>query len=399
MRLFLRLALILILAAAVPAPAHARRTMSVSVPGFDVPASGNREVCVLVTIPAKDAVDVSEVRIRNRGAGGGFATHHMIVYAYGGDLDAVAPQVGRVVDDTACLGFGGGDPTKLAIVATSQAITHREPIPVGTALRLRPGTLRGRKTIGLVLNSHWINGEPRPRKARVGVKLVKAKPGTVKRPLLPIFEVFANGSLDVPPGQVRETGFWWGPGSPNLGRFLGGSTPPAGPACVTMLIGHMHRRGTLFTADLVERDGARRRLYENTRYADPPALRFDPPLLLREGDRIEYRCTHDNATDVRLGCEEVPGEVPGRSVIDLVATNGGFGSGVDGSARLCSTPGDAPAECPPGPDPENPARALTGRCVPANLVFGFLSDDEMCILPGYFYEADPSAAPGEECVL
>jgi hypothetical protein len=383
---------------ALASPALARRTVAVNIPGFDVPANGNREICVLVTVPVKDAMDIGEVLIRNRGAGGGFATHHMIVYAYGGDLDAVAGDIGRVVDDTACLDFGGGDPTKLGIVATSQAIKHREPIPAGTALRLQPGTLRGRKTIGLVLNSHWINGESRPHRARVAVKLVKARPSSVKRPLLPIFEVFANGMLQVPPGETRDVGFWWGPGGADLGRFLGGASSPTGPACVTMLIGHMHRRGTLFTADLVDRDGNRRRLYENTRYADPPAVRFGSPLLVREGDRIEYRCTHDNASDPRLGCEEEAGVTPGLSVIDVIVQRG-FSGNVDGSAKLCTTPGDDPGECPPGPDPANPSRVFTGRCVPANLVFGFLSEDDMCILPGYYYDADPAAAPGEECAL
>ena len=36
--------------------------------------------------------------------------------------------------------------------------------------------------------------------------------------------------------------------------------------------------------------------------------------------------------------------------------------------------------------------AATGRCVPANLVFGELADDDMCILPGLFYDC-PAEGP------
>jgi hypothetical protein len=50
-------------------------------------------------------------------------------------------------------------------------------------------------------------------------------------------------------------------------------------------------------------------------------------------------------------------------------------------------------------DPDRPTRSLTGNCVPANLVFGFLSEDDMCILPGYYYDANPDAPAGKECEL
>jgi len=89
---------------------------------------------------------------------------------------------------------------------------------------------------------------------------------------------------------------------------------------------------------------------------------------------------------------------PGESVIQLIGRTGSAGA-IDGSARLCHSAGPDPADCPPGPDPKRPGRSLTGNCVPANLVFGFLSEDDMCILPGYYYDADPNAAPGQECVL
>jgi hypothetical protein len=35
--------------------------------------------------------------------------------------------------------------------------------------------------------------------------------------------------------------------------------------------------------------------------------------------------------------------------------------------------------------------------VRANLVFGGSADDDMCILPGGYYDPNPDAPPGSEC--
>jgi hypothetical protein len=389
------------LAALVPTPSFARHSITVRLPKFDVSALSNREICTFVPLRTRKPMDVSLVLIKNIGAKDSFATHHLIVYNYENDLTALAGTERQVVDDTACLNFGGGDSSKLHIVATSQAINSRQPMPHGTALRLMPHTMGGTQAVGLVLNSHWINGTTETQQAGGKVKLVFARKKAVKRELKPIFEVIANGRLKIPPGTTAQTGYRWAPGNPGLAAFasvLGGTLPPDGPACVTMLIGHMHRRGTLFTADYVVPGAPKLNLYTNTQYSDPPTKRFPSPLLVKVGEQIEYNCTHDNATDPRLGCEEETGVTPGRSVLEEIGHNGNF-SEIDGSARLCRTPGSNPTECPPGPDPARPSRTLTGNCVPANLVFGFLSEDDMCILPGYYYDADPDAPPGKECDL
>jgi hypothetical protein len=379
-----------------PAPALARRAVTVRVPAFDVPPFVNREVCTFVPVKTRKPMDVAEIRIKNIGNNDEFTSHHLIVYSYSGDLAAAMASRGEVVDDTACLNFGSGDPTALQLLATSQAILSRQPMPRGTALRLEPGSLgSGRKrAIGLVLNSHWINSSDRTQRARVAVKLIGARSGSVERELKPIFEVTANGPLKVPPGGTAKVGWLWGPGLFSGGQavaFIGGLANPEGPACVTMLIGHMHRRGTLFTADYIDAAQNRTRLYTNTAYADPPTLYLDPPLLVGAGEKIGYECTHDNATDPKLGCEEEPGVAPGRSVIESFPD-------VPANAKGCRVKGPNPEECPPT-DAAYPGRTFTGNCVDANLVFGFTSEDDMCILPGYYYDANLDAAPGRECDL
>src|SRR5262245_51476575 len=387
--------------AAAPPLAEAKRSYTVKVPTFEVPAGKNREICVFVPIRSKDPLDLGEIRIANRiadhGKSGVFATHHLIVYAYHGPLDAVT--AGEVKDDTACLNFGRGRPSDLSIVATSQGVNSRWVTPTGTALKLAPETdPAGKPVVGLVLNSHWINGDSKPRRARAKVTLITRKSKEVVRELKPIFEVVANGFIDVPPGQVRKVGWDWGPGRLNLGGFLGGSGYPEGNgACVTMLIGHTHKRGTLFTADLVDTAGNRSRLYEQTDYADPRARLYSPPIYITSGQRIAYECTHDNAAHPRLGCEEQPGVAPGESVLDAVAKSRSLAN-PSGAAKLCTTEGPNPTECPPT-DPAYPDHTYTGNCVQANLVFGFTSEDDMCILPGYYYDPNPDAAPGQECTL
>src|SRR5262249_58320639 len=88
----------------------------------------------------------------------------------------------------------------------------------------------------------------------------------------------ASGFINVPPGTVRKESWDWGPGVPDFGGFFGGTTNPTGPACVTMLISHMHRRGILFTEDLVAADATQTRLYPNTLYSHPPPFELHPPV-------------------------------------------------------------------------------------------------------------------------
>src|SRR4029077_11089527 len=129
------LALAGLAAFAAPPPALARRYV-VKVPAFDVPANKNREICVFAPIPAKDVMNIGEVRIVNIGGKPSFATHHLIVYAYKGSLADV--KAGEVKDETAGLNVGGGHTSELSIVATTQGPHARWVMPQGTALKLTP---------------------------------------------------------------------------------------------------------------------------------------------------------------------------------------------------------------------------------------------------------------------
>jgi hypothetical protein len=79
---------------------------------------------------------------------------------------------------------------------------------------------------------------------------------------------------------------------------------------------------------------------------------------------------------VKLGCEETPGVPPGRSAAEQALDGKSI---YRGAARWCHSDADC-------------AGFGTGRCVPALLVFGELADDDMCILPGLYYECPGDAA-------
>ena len=101
---------------------------------------------------------------------------------------------------------------------------------------------------------------------------------------------------------------------------------------------------------------------------EPPAR---PGGWMEEG--LRYTCTHDNGvtTAVKMGCEEEAGVIPGVDAATALFS----GHGTTGAAKRCETDADC-------------AGFGTGKCVPANLVFGFTSDDDMCIMPGAWYPAN-----------
>jgi hypothetical protein len=325
------LALLALLAAGLaPTPALARRSVTVRVPTFDVPPRSNREICTFVAVPAREAMQVREVAIRNLGGKASFGTHHLIVYAYSGDLAPLAGTQGQVVDDTACLNFGGGDPTKLRIFATAQAVRVREPMPHGTALRLDPRPMATASRRSASSSTALINGTDRTQRAR-GRSSCSRTEGTVERELKPIFEVVANGTLRSArrDGQV---GYQWAPGnsvsaSSSRSRRHAAARRPG-------LRHDAHRPHAparhAFTADSSTRHEPP--LHEHR--AEPPAKRYDPPLLVRPGERITYSCTHDNATD--RGWLVRRARRPRRIILQLFARP--MFTSIDGSARFCSTP-------------------------------------------------------------
>jgi hypothetical protein len=362
---------------------------------FDVPATQDREVCQWVELPyvkeltscVRERPDAPEscgmpilgYRIRL----GGGTSHHFIVWAYEGTTDGAAQFPPGIHDSKACLDFGPGDSIHTRQVAGVQTPRVKVMLPSGLGQQVRAFTDAGGapKGIGIILNSHYI-GDGKPAKGIAHVDLFVARPGVIRAYAKLVFDVFASAFIDVPPGTVGTTSGDWQVGGLTV-PVPGSGIPPENDACALLLTTHMHKRGVSFTTDLVDDTGSTR-LYEATDYEHPPVYTFAPPRLMKRGMRFHYECRHDNGVTkpMKLGCELEPGVAPGTPVYQLFASTGR----IDGSAKRCTTDADC-------------AGVGTERCVPARLVFGFTSDDEMCILPGTYYDAVPNAPPGRECDL
>jgi len=379
-------------ALAIAPPAAARRTIRLKVPRFVVPPHTDREVCTFVRVPMKKALDLGGSVIVNVGGHGSFTTHHFLMWVYEGkDINRFPPK-GQLVDSKACLDFGPTDTNRRTLIGGAQQPRLKTRLPAGLAQQIKPTVSGGQSVAGIILNSHWINGEDTPQKAAVKITLMAAPRHSVRQFLLPLFDVVANGFLKVPPMEQESVGSDWSPGGFNFGGSFGGGAFPSGPACVVALTSHMHKRGALFTIEFfngnttVECGDKGMMCLTATDYADPPQVQFTPPLLVKVGQGLHYTCTHDNGVNdrpIKMGCEEEAGVIPGVDAATALFS----GRGTTGAAKRCEADADCPAT-----DPAYPKRTFTGKCVPANLVFGFTSDDDMCIMPGAWYPANAAGS-------
>jgi hypothetical protein len=248
----------------------------------------------------------------------------------------------------------------------------------------------------LLLNSHYTNPYS-DTMAEVWVNVTPADPTLVKHPGLILFEILANLFIKVPPGTAAPvTAQACTFASSPLCQFAEEPLPAAERFALLGLTSHMHKRSLKFVSDLHDLDGNRisrgagdmtdpddgsRHLYVSTEYSDPVNTGYWPPILIDREQKLEYTCFHDNGVSapVRLGCEETPGVTPGRTIIEQFLDGGRI---YGGASKWCRTDADC-------------AGHGTGRCVPANLVFGELADDDMCILPGLYYRCP---GDGTTCV-
>lgn len=381
-RIVATIALALLPAVAAAAP----RTIKLRFPAFRLEAGERSERCRLLRIPLAAPFDVASIEVRNRGIGRGVAPLHFLVYQYTGANSAA--WTGPTVESLGCFDPGPGDREQRVLVATGATKASAVVFPPGVALTLVPSD----GAVAFLLDANWLNEGRRPARVSTTVVLHRAKPGSVARHALPLLAARAEWGLEVPPGTVRST---------EASTAALGLEPdvwrPAGDACVLLLSGHTRRRGRFFGIDVV--DAAGNVVSPSARFRnpfEPGRLHFfgasdftDPGFVgdvvpVRAGNGLAYACWDDNGIDttVRLGCEEVPGLVPGRAL----ATPDG---GVDpGPAKPCRSLDDCPAV-----DPAYPGRTFTGACVAANLTAGASSDDEVCKLAGVVYEA----APGGGC--
>jgi hypothetical protein len=142
---------------------------------------------------------------------------------------------------------------------------------------------------GLRMNVHLFNSTSEPVDAFIKLTVKTVDPGRLKYKAASIFLNYLG--LKVPPGVSTQTGSYVLPTDIWL---LGAAS-------------HMHRLGTHFEAKTD--DGTM--LYQTDEWAEPAPARFDPPLALTTGTRIDWSCEYanDTGTTITFGDSAVKNEM------------------------------------------------------------------------------------------
>lgn len=399
MRLRPWIAAVALLTAVAPEAGAKQRLIKLTMGPFRIEAKRDREVCQVVRIP--DVPPGTQLvswearsRVRRRGAVG---SHHLVAYGYTG-TGRLADFPRGIVDSLGCVDIGPVDFfTRRVFLAGSGGEFQRGAWTVTRAAM--PGKLAqvlpsdGSGGAVVVLNSHYFNGSPRASSGLIKVALRLAPLAADKKVLRQVIHLEASRDILVPPGgRQTVTSTFQADGAPNFSTE--GGANPSGDVCVFTLTTHMHKRGTRFTIDY-EDDGFSRNLLDWPDYLHPGTWLIDnfrpdqnAPGLLRAYTaangfpRVRYACTHANGVgrvEVKRGCEDTPGVVPGipwyEAEVQGIPIN-------DAHARPCGHDG---INCEGRP------------CVDANLVFGPLSDDDMCVLTALVFDPAPGVPAEQAC--
>jgi hypothetical protein len=191
-------------------------------------------------------------------------THHFAVF----DWDKPGAPITNVwrPGDIGCI---SGADFGQTISGSPQAPYFVATYPAGIARLLPSGRYLG-------LNAHYRNYWEVPIQMRVYINIhpFQGTPQHLADTIVDFLDMF---SISVPVNtQKIQPGRWH--------NFTGG------PLYVYSVTGHMHQRGLRFTAK--RSNGTI--IYENFDFAHPIFREFVPPIVLNNGDWIDYECLHDN---------------------------------------------------------------------------------------------------------
>ncbi len=241
-------------------------------------------------------------------------THHFAAWAH--RPEAPMPALHTWKKDLAC-GSGGAE-FGVTLSGAPEAPYFVDEYPGNLAKVVKGGSIIG-------INPHYFNEFDVPIQIKMWINLYPAPANATIIDGFVSTDASLNGkspfSIFVPPNTVGTLRLRWTNKAPHA-------------VAIPQIGSHMHQRGVRFEA--WRSDGSP--LYENTDWAHPRLLNFEPPMMLASGDYIEYQCTHDN--------------------------------GVTRPVRRC---GDAAHDknCTPG--------------TPIPVTFNVTAQDEMCLLTGYLY--------------
>ena len=262
------------LASAATFRAHLRRPrhgLQVRLSPITVAPRSEREVCQLVTLRNRRAMDVSEITMAMP-SGATYASHHFAIFLYQGENPERIPK--GPFDRVGCAGVG--DQIVSPIVAFVQRPRQTIRFPAGVGVGLGPHQR-------LLLNSHYLNGGTERVTVDVAVDFRAARKGTVRHHT----RSFQLGTLaiDVPPGQAGSASASW------LAPF---------PMNVVWVSTHSHKHTQSVDVDLVRQGVVGPRELETLSYSEPTVKLYDTPLRLEAGDGFHWTCNYRNDTPTRL---------------------------------------------------------------------------------------------------
>jgi hypothetical protein len=238
-------------------------------PGVEV------ERCKFFTVPP-DGLYVNREDIRFTAG-----SHHVLLYQTPYTSIPTEDRFGDQVDTSSIFDCGKLGPTAHwevnGILGGSQVAEGSsivEHLPEDTAVRFPGGTI-------MLMNTHYLNASSQTIQTDARINLYTVPAAQVKREAGFLF--FYNPFIRVPAqgnAEAREV-----------------CAVPSDEFLVNAQ-SHMHRRGVGYRAVLLEADGSQGdELYSGTDWEDVVKRNFEPPKLLKAGERIDYRCEYDNRED------------------------------------------------------------------------------------------------------
>src|SRR5216117_898942 len=244
--------------------AHLRRPrhgLQVRLSPITLAPGSEREVCQLVTLPNRKAMDASEITMAMP-SGATYTSHHFAIFLYQGENPAGIPS--GPFDRVGCAGVG--DQIVSPILAFVQRPRQTIRFPSGVAVGLGPHQR-------LLLNSHYLNGSSEPVTIDVAVNFFAARKRTVRHHT----RSFQLGTLniDVPPGQTGSASASW-------------LAPAELPMNVVWLSTHSHKHTQSADVDLVRQGVVGPQELETRVYSEPTVNLYPTPLRLEAGDGLHW---------------------------------------------------------------------------------------------------------------
>jgi hypothetical protein len=254
--------------------AHLRRPrhgLQVRLSPITIAPESEREVCQLVTLRNRKAMDASEITMAMP-TGPTYTSHHFAVFLYQGENPQGIPR--GPFDRVGCAGVG--DQIVSPILAFVQRPRQTIRFPAGVAVGLGPHQR-------LLLNSHYLNGGTEPLTIDVAVNFRGARKGVVRHHT----RSFQLGTFNIKvlPGQTGSAQASW------VAPF---------PMNVVWLSTHSHKHTQSVDVDVMRQGVVGPQLLETRSYSEPTVNEYDPPLRLEAHDGFHWTCNYLNDTSRTL---------------------------------------------------------------------------------------------------